>query len=125
VTDIQQQAVRKAVALLAAAGAEYAVMAAGKTYNSGNIEVHKRVKRSPKFDHVSKYNYIERIDAAGDGGVVKCVVKDLEEARSLQGALNAYVLRKHGHGKCITSLDRKSDGFHVSVMLVLNEPVAA
>lgn len=123
--DIQRDAVRKAMAYLSASGVPYAVILDGEVYATEGLEVNQRVKASPGYDHVAKYNYIERLDAAGHGDIVTCIAPTREEAVSLRSAMGSRIQRTHGKGKCITAIDHKDDGYHVSVMLVLDQPLAA
>lgn len=120
-TELQMRAVTAALHTLAVMQVPFAAMLpSGKV---GTLDVvppkaKTAARRGRLFNHVAKWKTNEHLDALAEGAELKFIVPDRAEAASLRSTLVAGAIQRYGNGCCISSLEHKPDGSHVTVLLV-------
>lgn len=116
---IQFAALQKAMALLSASGAQFAIIDAdGKQY--GGLELAKpkapkiQRKRTQKNKFQEKYRYLDTVKALPVGGVAKFVVTK-DESKAFHSALAGSGGRFFGPGNYMTA----KNGLSIEIMRVV------
>lgn len=125
-TELQLRAVRQALHTLTVMKVPFAAMLpSGKV---GDLEVapDKAVKEPKRrlFNHVDKHRPRERIRDMAEGSELQFVVSDYAEAKSLRSTLVAGAVQQYGNQCCMSSIEKKPDGYHVTLLLVTKNGVA-
>lgn len=94
--DIKTVAIHRAIKLLDAAGVDYAVtLPDGTTAGTMKARPRKSKRKSPQWDFVSAYDYMNKIDALEPGDMAYFEFDKLPgaPADNLRGVINAYISR--------------------------------
>lgn len=97
--DIQQQAVSRAIRLLEAAGARFAIEFRGET--SGNAELQAKKRSKPIRDLAGTYGYLDMVSRLEAGGSIKITAND-GDAETLRAAVCNAMTKKFGSGNYIS-----------------------
>lgn len=101
-SDLQTTAVNRAVTLLKAAGAQFAILHNDTKYGDLDVVEPRKPRTSLGFEHNKKHQYQAKIDAAQVGDVLTFQCDSEPEAKSLRGSISSYAQKKYGDGATIT-----------------------
>jgi hypothetical protein len=110
-TSIHMAAVKKAIGLLTAAGAQYKVVYKGETL-ADTLPAQPEPKKKHYFQKTKGYTDhfredLKRLDTENES-YTKLYVPVQFEVEGYRGAVAAFLNSKYGPGSCITKIDREN-----------------